>query len=142
MERAVFDQPFRGEIERISQLSSHGQRLRQRQRASLASHDVERVAGKIILRQIRNDAVETGRDGSRNRGMSKPDLDQPFEFGDQLMDTLGRQVESEDFDGNQAIALRFVRAKHRTQSAGTDLMKYPKWTEGVWRGGAGNFRVQ
>ena len=27
-------------------------------------------------------------------------------------------------------------------NTGTDLMKYSKWTERVWRGGAGNFRVQ
>jgi len=58
------------------------------------------------------------------------------------MDTLGRQVEPEDFDGHQTIAFRFIGTKYRTQSTGTDLMKYSKWTEGVWRGGAGNFRVQ
>jgi hypothetical protein len=74
--------------------------------------------------------------------MSKPGVDQALEFADQLMDALGRQVEPEDFDGNQPIALRFIRAKHRTQSTGTDLMEDTKWTEGVWRGGTGNFRVQ
>ena len=74
--------------------------------------------------------------------MSNPDVYQPLEFADQFMDTFGLQVEAEDFDRNQAIAFRFVRTKHRTQRTGTDLMKYPKWTKGVWRGGAGNFRVQ
>jgi hypothetical protein len=113
MERTMLDESLRGEIERFSQPASHWQRLRQRQRASLASHDVERVAGEVILRQIGNNAVETGRDGSRNRGMSKLGLDQPLEFGDQLMDALGGQVEPENFDGNEAIALGFVRTKHR-----------------------------
>src|SRR5262249_38302962 len=74
--------------------------------------------------------------------MSKPRLDQVLEFASQLMGTLRRQVESEDLDRHEAIALRFVRTKHRPQSTGTDLMKYSKWTEGVWRTGAGNFRVQ
>ena len=142
MQRAVFDEPLRGGIECMSQLAHHGQRLGKRQRAPFAYHDIERVAGEVILREVCDDAVETGRDGSRDRRMSKPGLDQPLEFADQLMDALGRQVEAEHFDGNQPIAFRFVRAKHRAQSTGTDLMKYPKWTKGVWRGGAGNFRVQ
>jgi hypothetical protein len=142
MERAMFDQSLRGGIECMSQLAHHGQRLGKRQRAPFAYHDIERVAGEVILREVCDDAVEAGGDGGRNRRMSKPDVDQPLEFADQLMDTFGRQVEAEDFDRNQAIALRFVRTKHRTQSTGTDLMKYPKWTKGVWRGGAGNFRVQ
>jgi len=46
--------------------------------------------------------------------MSKPCLDQPLEFADQLMDTLGRQVEPEDFDGHQTIAFRFIGTKYRT----------------------------
>ena len=65
--------------------------------------------------------------------MSKPRLDQALEFANQLMGTLRRQVEAEDFDRDEAIALRFVRPKHRPQSTGTDLMKYSKWTERVWR---------
>ena len=36
------------------------------------------------------------------------------EAKNQLMNAFGGQVEPEDFDGNQAIAVRFVRAKHRT----------------------------
>jgi hypothetical protein len=142
MERAVFDESFRRGVECLSQLTRDGQRLCKRQRASFANHDVERVAGEVSLREVGDDAVETGGDGRRNRRMPKSGVDQLFEFADQLMDTFGRQVEAEDFDRNQAIALRFVRTKHRTQSTGTDLMKYPKWTKGVWRGGAGNFRVQ
>ena len=142
MERAVFDQSLRGGIERLSQLARHGQRLVKRQRASFANHDIERVAGEVILREVCDDAVETSGDGRRDDRMPKSGVDQPFEFADQLMDTFGRQVEAEDFDRNQAIAIRFVRTKHRTQSTGTDLMKYAKWTKGVWRGGAGSFRVQ
>jgi hypothetical protein len=49
------------------------------------------------------------------------------------MGSLGRQVETEDFDRYEAIAFRLVRTKNRPQSTGTDLMKYSKWTEGVWR---------
>ena len=133
MKRAVFDQSLRGGIERFGQLTRREQRLRERQRASLAAHDVQRIGGEVILREVGDDAVETGRDGSRNRRMSKPGVDQALEFADQLMDAFGRQVEPEDFDGDQPIALRFIRAKHRTQSTGTDLMEHAKWTEGVWR---------
>ena len=142
MKRAVFDESLRGGIECLSQLARHGQRFGQRQRAPLANHDIERVAGEVVLRKVRDNPVETCGHGRRNRRMSKPGLDQLLEFIDQLMDALGRQVEAEDFDGNQAVALWFIRTKHRTQSTGTDLMEDTKWTEGVWRAGAGNFRVQ
>jgi hypothetical protein len=74
--------------------------------------------------------------------MPEAAVDQALEFGDELMSALGRQVESEDFDGDETIPVRIVRTKHRTQRAGTDLMKNAKWTEGVRRGGAGSFRVQ
>jgi hypothetical protein len=58
------------------------------------------------------------------------------------MNAFGRKIETKDFDGDQTIPFRIVRAKHGTQGTGTDLMENAKWTEGVWRGGAGNFRVQ
>jgi hypothetical protein len=37
--------------------------------------------------------------------------DQPFEFGDELMATFGREVEFEQLDGDEAFAGRVVRAK-------------------------------
>ena len=142
MERAVFSVAVGREVEALGQLASHAKRVDERQRTVLAHHDVERVGGDVILREIRDDAVDAGRDGRGDPGMSKSGFDQALELADELMHPLRRQVEAEDFDRHQAIALRLVRAKHRPQSTGTDLMKYSKWTESVWRSGAGNFRVQ
>ena len=65
-----------------------------------------------------------------------------FELGDELMPALGRQVEFEEFDGDESLARRVVRTKHRTQRAGTDLMKNAKRTERPWMRSAGSFRVQ
>jgi len=69
-------------------------------------------------------------------------LDQLFEFGDELVHTLGRQIETEELDGDEPIAVRFVRAQHRAQRTRTDLMKHAKWTEGIGGRRADSFRVQ
>jgi hypothetical protein len=58
---------------------------------------------------------------------------QPVEFGDELMDSLGGKVEAERLDGDQPVAVRIVRAENRPQGAGANLMENPEWTEGVWR---------
>jgi hypothetical protein len=36
---------------------------------------------------------------------------QALELGDELMNTLGGQIESKEFYGNEAIVFRIVRAK-------------------------------
>jgi hypothetical protein len=67
---------------------------------------------------------------------------QPLEERDELMAPLRRQIERELLDGDDAIPARIVRAEHRTQGAGANLMKNPERTEGVrWRS-ARSFRVQ
>ena len=58
------------------------------------------------------------------------------------MHALGRQVEPEQLDGDEALALAIVRAKHRSQRPRTDLMKNTKRSERVGRRSAGSFRVQ
>lgn len=131
IERAVLEVPLRGEVQAFSQLTRHAQRVDDGHLALLAHDDVERVAGEVILREIRDDAVEAGCDGRCQSRVSKSGFDQAFELGEELMNTFGRKVEPEDFDRHQAITIWFVRAKHRPQSTGTDLMKYSKWTEGV-----------
>src|SRR4051794_2848479 len=42
-------------------------------------------------------------------------------------------VEAEDFDCNQAVASRLVRAEYRPERANTNLMQDPEWSEcGGW----------
>jgi len=69
-------------------------------------------------------------------------VDQALEFGDQLVHAFGRKIEPEELDGDEAIAIRFVRTEHRTQRTRTDLMKHAKWTEGIRERRADSFRVQ
>jgi hypothetical protein len=68
--------------------------------------------------------------------------DQSLEFGNELMDPLGREVESEEFDGHEALVVRIERPKHGSQCAGANLMENPEWTEGFWRRGTRSVRVQ
>jgi len=72
----------------------------------------------------------------------KSDLRSAFERGDELMHTLGREIEFEELDRDKALAFRIVRPKHRSESPRADLMKNTKWSERVWRRCAGSFRVQ
>jgi hypothetical protein len=58
------------------------------------------------------------------------------------MHPLRRQIEREQLDGDETLALRVVRAKHRSKSAGTDLMQNTKRPERIWRRSAGRFPVQ
>ena len=69
-------------------------------------------------------------------------VDQPLEFGDELMHALGRKVQSKEFDGDEPIAVRIERPKHGSQCAGANLMENPEWTEGFWRRGTRSVRVQ
>jgi hypothetical protein len=68
--------------------------------------------------------------------------DETLEQPDELMNALGTNIEFEEFDRDNAIALDVVAAKHRPQRACTDLMKYSKRTERIWRRRARSFRVQ
>ena len=68
---------------------------------------------------------------------------QALEGRHQLVHALGRQVQLEELDGNEALALRVVkRAKHRPQRPRTNLMKNTKPTECVRRDIDGSVRVQ
>ena len=68
--------------------------------------------------------------------------DQRLEFGDELMHALRRQIQAEQFDGDEPVAIGLVRTEHRAQRTGTDLMKHAKWTEGIRGRRADSFRVQ
>ena len=65
-----------------------------------------------------------------------------FEFGYQLVHTLGWQVQSKKLDCNQALATRVISAENRPQRACADLMKNPKRTERVRRCNTGSFGLQ
>jgi len=58
------------------------------------------------------------------------------------MHALGRQIEFEELDCNEAFPLRVVSAEDRAQRPCPDLMKNTKRSERVWRRSAGWFRVQ
>jgi hypothetical protein len=79
---------------------------------------------------------------SGERGVRQIGGNQPFECGDQLMNTLRRQIELEELDGDEPLTFRVVRPKDGPEGPRTDLMKNTKRSERVWRGYAGGFRVQ
>ena len=58
------------------------------------------------------------------------------------MDALGRQIEPEQLDGDETIAIGIEGAKDGSRCAGANLMENPEWTEGFWRRGTRSVRVQ
>ena len=68
--------------------------------------------------------------------------DQSLELRHELVQAFGRQIEPEQFDGDEPIAIGIERSKHGPQSAGANLMENPEWTESVWRRATRRVRVQ
>jgi hypothetical protein len=58
------------------------------------------------------------------------------------MAALGREIQFEQLDGDEALAGGIVRAKDRTQGSRTNLMKNSKRSEGVGRRSASSVSVQ
>ena len=141
MQDAMFDVDPGGSVEGAGQLRGHPQRVGDRRR-SVSKRDVERLGGDVILGQIRGHTVDSGGHGLDNGRPRQTGGDQTLEFGNELMDALGRQVELKEFDGHEALAVRIERAKHGSQRAGANLMENPEWTEGFWRRRTRSVRVQ
>ncbi len=142
MQRAVNHLANGREIEGICQLRGHAQRVGGQRPTALADHDVERVGGDVVLSEIGAHAIDAGRARRGNRRVPEIGGNQLFELRDQVMNAFGRQIQAEQFDRDQPIALGFVRTEHWTQSTSADLMKHAKWTEGIRGRSAGSFRVQ
>jgi len=68
--------------------------------------------------------------------------DQLVELSDELVNALGRNVESEDFDRDGTIVLRMSGAIDRTERAGANLMEDTERPEGVRRRRTSSVRVQ
>jgi len=74
--------------------------------------------------------------------MREAGRNQALELSHQLVDAFGRQIETERFYRDQAIAVGIVRAKDGTYSTGANLMENPEWTENVWRRRSRSVRLQ
>ena len=142
MERAVDDLALGGVIERFGNLSGDADRLRRRCRAVLPDDDVKRVGRGEVLREIRAVAVDARGARRGDHRMLQFDRDQFFEFTEQLVHAFGREIEAEQLDGDEAVAILIIRTEYRAESTITDLMEHAKRTEGIGRRGAGSFRVQ
>jgi len=68
--------------------------------------------------------------------------DQALELCHELVGALRRQVEFEQLDRDEVLALRIVGAKHRPQGSRADLVKHSKRSEGVGRRIANSVSVQ
>ena len=96
----------------------------------------------MILREVCESAGDASRKRCGDGRVCELGGNQPLEVGDKLMHALGWEIETEHFDGHEAIAIRFVRTKDRSQRPCPDLMENTKWTERVRRNKSDSFRLQ
>jgi len=115
MERTVADVRGCGKVERSSKLGADAQRVGRQRWALVTNDDVERVLRHIVVREKRFAAFDAGGDRRGDAWMSERGRNPMLERGDELMHALGGQAKTEDFDGNEAIPIGFVRTKHRAQ---------------------------
>lgn len=62
--------------------------------------------------------------------MREPGIDDAPEPGGELGGLFGQKIDAEGFDGDQAIAFRFVGAKNGSENAAADLMQDAEGAEG------------
>jgi hypothetical protein len=74
--------------------------------------------------------------------MRQIDRNQLLEIGDELMHTLGRQIELEQLDSDETVLFLVIRAKNGAEHAGANLMENAEWSESVRVRRAGSVRVQ
>ena len=104
--------------------------------------DIPGISPKMLAARLR-DLGEKGVVVREVVPSSPPSVEYSLsELGRELMNPLGRQIESEQLDGDEAVALGIVGAEHRARCAGTNLMENPERSEGVWRRRSGSVRVQ
>ena len=94
------------------------------------------------MNEVDHDAVGTGRERRRDGRMREVGVNQRLKLGREAVHAIGREIESEELDGNQLVLFGIVGTKYRTQCACSDLVKNAKRTERPRMRGAGSFRVQ
>jgi hypothetical protein len=142
MKRAVSDIHRGREVERSRHLRRDARAFGGGRRAVSPDEDVNRLGDDKILREIGEDAGNACGEGRRDRRMREVGVNQRLQLGHEPVHAIGREIESEELDGNQLVLVGIVGTKHRTQSACADLMKNAKRTERPRIRSTGSFRVQ
>jgi hypothetical protein len=69
-------------------------------------------------------------------------IDEALELDEEPVRSIGRQIQVEQLDRDEPIALGIEGAKDRTEGARTDLMQYLEGSKRVRRREAGSVRMQ
>jgi hypothetical protein len=144
MKPAVENTDDRGEVEGAGDLCGDANGIGGGGRPVIAEHDIERLGGDELLREVGRRACNTGSQGRRDRRVRQIGGDQRLEFADEPMREIWRQVQVKHFHRDGPVVPVFAglgRTKHRTERSSANLMEHPKSTEGVRRGSA-SFPVQ
>jgi hypothetical protein len=142
MQRPVDDADDGGEVERAGELRDDAKRLAGRRRPVLANDSIERIGGDEILGQKGRCLHDARGERRGDRGVGQIGGNEALQAGDELVDALGRQVETEQLYRNELVLLGIVGSKDRAERTRANLMKNAERTERVRRRGTGSFRVQ
>ena len=131
MKTLVMHAERRASIERTRDGLDDGHHVGERH-WSVARSRIQRVAHDVLGCEIRGVAVQSGCDRCCKSRVGRQTHHQLLERANKRSGLLRCDIETENFDGNQAIAVGRVRAKNRTERSCADLMENPKRPECLW----------
>ena len=111
-----------GEIQPSGQLYCYSDRVINRRGTTIAHHHVQRLSGDEILSEISRQVENPRGERRRNGGMGQIGRDQLIQRGGEPMHAVGGDVESEQFDRDEAVLFRFIGSKNRAQGSCANLM--------------------
>jgi hypothetical protein len=121
------------EIDGRRELAKERQRGVQRRGRVVPHRNVERLGRDVFLSSVGDRTFQSSRKRLDDRWMEERDTGSARKLVGQRSCLLGRDIQSKDFDRDEAIARGFVCAKDGTESADTDLMQHPEGAErGRW----------
>ena len=132
MQGAVPDARFAREVDGRSELRDEWQRFVDRRRRVMAHGHVERLGGDVLLGAVCHGAFDTRGDGLDDGGVEETCVGGAAELFSKGGSLFRGDVEPENFDGDESIAIGFVGSKDGTKSADTDLMQHSERAK-CWR---------
>jgi len=109
----------RGEVEGAGELRGHSQRVAWRRRSFAANKDIERLGRHVLLGEIRTIVLNAGGERRDDSGWTSAEAIRTLELSRNLMHPLWREIEREELDDDETIAIRVEGTKHRTQRSRT-----------------------
>jgi hypothetical protein len=117
------------EVDRAGELGHDRQDFLDRRGRVVPHGDVETFRRDILIRPVGHGAFDTSGNGFDDRGVEQPGFCSLGQFVSEGVCLFRRDVETEDFYGDQPVTYGLVGSKDRPERANADLMQHPEGAE-------------